>query len=258
MIVQHGLLGSRHVYLKHAQEAHSNKDAWLMIVRTATYNMTKTRANKILKTLRKEFQLPDWREEARDPFKTLIITVISQNTTNRNTVRAFENLSKKLDISPKVLSKASLEDIEEALKVAGLYRNKARAIKNLSSNILASFSGSLSFIFKLPFEEAREKLLMLPGVGPKTADVVLLFTANKPTVPVDTHVNRVSKRLGLVPAKANYESVRLGLQTLFEPSKYYSIHVLFILQGRKYCRANKPLCTHCPINKLCPSKRVEN
>jgi len=220
--------------------------------------MTKIKANKILKLLRKEFQLPHWREKQGNPFETLIVTVISQNTASRNTAKAFENLSKKFKITPEALSKAPVSEIEDALKVAGLYRNKAKVIKKLSRIILQDFNGSLNFIFNLPLEQAREKLVALPGVGPKTADVVLLFSAKKPTLPVDTHVNRVSKRLRLVDAKADYEDVRTRLQQLFNPQDYYAVHVLFILHGRKYCRAKKPLCKQCPINQLCPSRRVED
>jgi len=228
------------------------------LVQLATYNMAKKRANKILKVLRKEFELPNWREKERDPFETLVFTVISQNTNERNTARAFENLSKKFELTPEALSKVDLAEIEEALKVAGLYRNKARVIKKISNIILEDFGGSLNFIFETPFEQAREKLLGLPGVGPKTADVVLLFAANKPTLPVDTHVNRVSKRLALVDAKAGYEEVRKRLQMLFDSRYYYAVHVFLILHGRKYCRAADPFCKRCPINHLCPSKLVED
>lgn len=229
-----------------------------MPFQTATYNMTKNRANKILELLRKEFKLPNWRDKERNPFKTLVITVISQNTNGRNTARAFENLSKKFQIEPEVLSKAACAEIEEALKVAGLYRNKAKVIKKLSSIILNDFAGSLDFIFEMPLEQAREKLLELPGVGPKTADVTLLFSARKPTLPVDTHVNRVSKRMRLAEVKADYEGVRKELQLLFNPQDYYAVHVLLILHGRRYCKARNPLCKHCPVSQLCPSKRVED
>lgn len=224
----------------------------------ATCNMTKKRANRILKMLRKEFKLPNWRGKERNPFETLVVTVISQNTKGRNTARAFENLSKKFEVTPEVLSKTDVEEIEETLKVAGLYRNKSKVIKKLSSIVLEDFGGSLNFIFKTPLEKAREKLLGLPGVGPKTADVVLLFSAKKPTLPVDTHVNRVSKRMGLIDGRADYEGVRRGLQLLFDPRDYYVVHVLLILHGRRYCRAKRPLCKQCPANQLCSFKRVED
>ncbi len=219
--------------------------------------MTAGRANRILDTLREEFKLSNWRNRARDPFETLIATVISQNTTSRNTAKAFENLSKHFEITPESLSKADEKGIEEAIKSAGLYRNKARAIKKLSNLVLEEHSGNLNFIFEMPLEQAREKLLELPGVGPKTADVVLLFSAKKPTLPIDTHVNRVSKRLALVGVEADYEHVRKGLQRLFKPSDYHAVHILFILTGRKFCRARKPLRNECPIRDQCPSRQTD-
>ena len=98
----------------------------------------------------------------------------------------------------------------------------------------------------------------LPGVGPKTADVVLLFSANQLTIPVDTHVNRVSKRLGLAPVKGDYEEVRLSLQSFFNPKDYLAVHLLLIAHGRTYCKAIKPRCTNCPVNTYCPSKSLGN
>jgi endonuclease-3 len=191
----------------------------------------------------------------RDPFKTLIITIISQNTADRNTARAFENLSKNFPITPEALANAEKTRIEECLKIAGLYKNKARVIKEVSRIILEKFGGSLKPILTMPFEEARKTLMQLPGVGPKTADVVLLFSANQPTIPIDTHVKRVSKRLALAPANGNYEDTRKALQSLYKPEDYLDIHIMLILLGRKYCRARNPLCQKCPVNNLCPSRR---
>ncbi|MBX5320783.1 MAG: endonuclease III [Candidatus Bathyarchaeota archaeon] len=217
--------------------------------------MIEKRAEKILEALRKNFTLPKWISSRHDPFETLIITIISQNTSDRNTAKAFENLSKKFPISPKKLANAETKEIEECLRVAGLYRNKARVIKEISKIVLEKFGDSLTPILSMPFENARETLMQLPGVGPKTADVLLLFSANQPTVPVDTHVNRVSKRLGLAPVNGDYEAVRNSLQLLYKPKDYLEIHILLILLGRKYCKARNPLCKPCPVNTLCPSRR---
>ncbi|MCS7125254.1 MAG: endonuclease III [Candidatus Bathyarchaeota archaeon] len=217
-------------------------------------NNNKDRAEKILQRLRESFAMPKWISSRNNPFETLIITIISQNTSDRNTERAFENLSRTFPITPEALAKAETAKIEECLKVAGLYRNKARVIKEVSKIILEKFDGSLEPILAMPFEEARKTLMRLPNVGPKTADVLLLFSANKPTVPVDTHVNRVSKRLGLAPVDGDYEDVRASLQILYKPEDYSAIHILLILLGRKYCKARKPLCEHCPVKDSCPSK----
>jgi endonuclease-3 len=218
--------------------------------------MAEGRAKQILQTLREMFTVPDWVTSDREPFKTLIVTIISQNTADRNTTRAFENLSKRFKITPEALANAETSQIERCLKAAGLYRNKAKTIKQVSKTLLEKHNSDLKTIFALPFEEARKTLMQLPGVGPKTADVVLLFSANRQTIPVDTHVNRVSKRLGLAPTNGDYETVRKALQSLFDPKDYLAIHILLISHGRKYCKARKPLCTQCPINSLCPSKQL--
>lgn len=216
------------------------------------------RASQVLGILKNVFSLPKWTRSKREPFQTLIVTVISQNTADKNTVKAFENLSKRFPMNPEALAKAKQSEIEEAIRVAGLYRNKSHAIKRLSQIILEQFNGSLDFIHSVPFKKARGNLLDLPGVGPKTADVMLLFCAERPTVPVDTHVNRVSKRLGFTASKAGYEKVRLSLQSLYNPKDYLAVHLLLISLGRKYCKAGKPLCKSCPVNHLCPSKQVED
>jgi endonuclease-3 len=218
--------------------------------------MAENRAEKILQTLRKTFTMPKWIASDRNPFETLIVTIISQNTAGRSTAKAFENLSKQFEITPEVLADAETGQIEECLKVAGLYRNKAKAIKQISKIILEEFHGNLTHVLSLPFEEARKTLLQLPGVGPKTADVVLLFCSGKPTIPVDTHVNRVAKRLGLAPANGDYETVRRSLQSLYDPKDYLAVHVLLILLGRKHCKAINPMCKQCSVNTLCPSRRM--
>jgi endonuclease-3 len=198
--------------------------------------------------------MPSWVRSSSDPFETLIVTIISQNTNDRNTVRAFENLSKRFDIKPEVLAKAETSQVEDCLRVGGLYRNKAKAIKQVSTIILEKYHGSLQPILSLPLEEARKALMQLPGIGPKTADVVLLFSAKQPTIPVDTHVNRVAKRLGFAPANGDYEAVRMSLQSLYNPTDYLIVHVLLIAHGRKYCKAGRPLCHECPVNAYCPSR----
>jgi endonuclease-3 len=212
------------------------------------------RAVAVLQILRENFAMPKWTEATRSPFETLIVTIISQNTADRNTARAVESLSKRFEIKPEVLAKAETSHIEESMKTAGLYRNKAKTIKQVSRIIVEKFHGSLQPILALPLEEARKALIQMPGVGPKTADVVLLFSAKQPTIPVDTHVTRVAKRLGFAPANGDYEAVRASLQSLYNPSDYLAVHVLLIAHGRRYCKARRPLCEQCPVNMHCPSR----
>lgn len=218
--------------------------------------MVQGREEEILKILNVKFNLPKWVFAERNPFETLIMTVISQNTTDTNAERAYEKLSEKFPITPEALLKAKKSDLENCLKTAGLYRNKAATLKKISKIIIEKFHGELKNVLSLPLEEARETLMQLPGVGPKTADVVLLFCAKKPTLPVDTHVNRVSKRLGLAPADGNYDDVRRSLQEKYKPEDYLKLHILLILLGRKYCKARNPKCLSCPLNHLCTSRKT--
>ncbi len=183
----------------------------------------------------------------------MIVTIISQNTADTNTERAFETLTKRFKITPEMLANAKTSELEACIRVGGLYQSKAKTIQTASKIILEKFGGTLNPILSLPTEEARKTLMEMPGVGPKTADVVLLFSAGKPTIPVDTHVNRVSKRLGLAPANGGYEAVRLSLQSLYQPKDYASVHMLLIAHGRKTCKAQKPQCQTCPVSTQCPS-----
>jgi len=214
------------------------------------------RAQQILRILRKEFSLPDWVNISKEPFSTLIRTVLSQATNDKNSGKAFKNLGEKFEITPRALAEADVKEIEKAIKVGGLYRNKARVIKELSRVIIEKFDGTLDFIRSSPLEETRKLLLALPGVGPKTADVVLLFSVNKPVLPVDTHVNRVSKRLGLVASNADYERIRLALESLYSSKDYLTAHLMLIMLGRKYCKARDPMHESCPVNMLCPSAKL--
>jgi endonuclease-3 len=216
--------------------------------------MVAVQAGTILQVLKEALAMPSMVKSKADPFETLVVTIISQNTADRNTAVAYENLSKQTEINPEVLAKADASQIEECIKVGGLFKSKTRTIQAASRIILERFGGSLAPVLSLPLDEARKTLMGMPGVGPKTADVVLLFSVGQPTIPVDTHVNRVSKRLGFAPQNGNYEDVRKSLQSLFSPKEYLFVHLLLIAHGRQYCKAHKPSCLQCPVNIYCPSE----
>jgi len=217
----------------------------------------KDRANRILEVLKENYSLPEWASSKREPFQTLIRTVLSQATNDRNRDKAYKNLSEKYEINPKALATADVKEIEKAIRVGGLYRNKSRKIKELSKVVLERFNGSLDFVYSQPLEKARSMLMTIPGVGPKTADVVLLFSAKRPTVPIDTHVHRVSRRLGLAPIKSDYEEIRNALESLYSPRDYLAIHLLLISLGRTYCRARNPMHKPCPVSFFCPTAQLE-
>ncbi len=232
-----------------------NSSYFIQFSRTAR-QMVKNRAAIILQILKRTLALPDLVKPKSNPFETLIITIISQNTADRNTAMAFKCLSEQLEITPEAIVKAQSSQIANSIKSAGLSKSKSLAIKQAALTVLEQYHGNLQSILDLPIEKARAALMQMPGVGPKTADVVLLFSANKPTIPIDTHVNRVSKRLGFVPVKGDYEAVRKNLQELYSPEDYLEVHLLFISHGRKTCKAQKPLCGQCPISAYCPSNEL--
>jgi len=190
-------------------------------------------------------------KETGDPFRVLVVTILSQSCTDIAAIRAYRNLDEQVGVTVSQLAKAKVSEIEKAVRVAGLHRQKARALKRIAQLIAKRYSGDLRPVVEGPLEEARLRLQELPKVGPKTADV-LLGVWGRPTISVDTHVNRVSKRLGLAHQKAKYEEVRATLMQIYDPADYRSVPLLFMAHGRKTCGAPKPRCSSCPVEKLCP------
>jgi len=208
----------------------------------------------MLRIIGKKFPVKVWK--AGDPFETLVQTILSQNTTDHNSEAAMRKLEKRYKINPRTLAKARIRDLTPCIMQAGLYRSKAPRIKAVSRIIQDQYGGRLTPILNRPYEQAKEELMTLPGVGPKTADILLAFVAKNPVIPVDTHIARVTKRLGIAKANANYEQVRLPLEALIPSRKRIPLHLSIISFGRAICRAPRPRCAICPVNKLCPSSTV--
>ena len=189
-------------------------------------------------------------KESHDPFRVLIVTILSQSCTDISAMRAYVALDRKVGVDPAKLRRANLRIIQRSIRVAGLYRQKGKAIRKLSEVLCDNYSGDLGKFLNLPVEQARELLQRLPKVGPKTADV-LLSIWGKPTISVDTHVERVSKRLGLTGLKSRYEEIQSDLMQAFNEKDYGRVPLLFMAHGRTYCKARQPLCPKCPVSKLC-------
>jgi len=188
----------------------------------------------------------------KDPFKNLIITVLSQNTSEANCVRAYKGLAAKFEIKPHVLAEAREADIREAIRSGGLYNVKAKRIKELSRAVLKKFKGNLAPILALPKPEARMKFMELPGIGPKTADVLLTTRHGYSQVfVVDTHMDRIAKRLGLVQPDARYEEIQSALQKYIPWDKGERVGGLFWLLAKYTCRAQNPKCSECPLIETC-------
>src|SRR3990172_11087944 len=208
----------------------------------------------MLKTISRLFPVEVWKP--RSPFETLIHTILSQNTNDRNSDAAMKKLRKCLRITPSGLAQARVRELIPYIRSAGLYTSKAPRIIAVSKIIQERYRGRLWSILEIPYEQAKERLMELPGVGPKTADILLAFVAKNPVIPVDTHIERVTKRLGIAPLNGNYETVRTSLEALISPRNRIPIHLSMIEFGRAICRAPRPRCLICPLNKTCPSSNV--
>jgi len=208
----------------------------------------------MLKKIAKLFPVEVWKPGS--PFETLIHTILSQNTNDRNSDAAMKKLRKRYRITPSVLAQARVRELIPYIRSAGLYTSKAPRIIATSKIIQEQYRGRLWPILELPYEQAKGKLMELPGVGPKTADILLAFVAKNPVIPVDTHIERVTKRLGIAPPNGNYETVRTSLEALISPRNRIPIHLSMIEFGRAVCKAPRPRCLICPLNKTCPSSNV--
>ncbi len=209
-------------------------------------------AQNIYHRLLKTFGLPEWRI-ALSPVDELVSTILSQNTNDRNRDVAFDRL-KSAYPSWETVRDASPEEVIECIRPAGLANQKGPRIQAVLKEISAERGNlDLSFLKDLTVEDARTWLLHFNGVGPKTAAIVLQFSLDKPDFPVDTHIYRVSGRLGLRPENMTVEQAHPHLAALFDPSTYGPAHLNLIRLGREICHARKPECAVCPLNDICPS-----
>ncbi len=181
--------------------------------------------------------------EYRNPFELLIATILSAQTTDKQVNNITRELFKKYSTPQKIVTLTE-EQLAEKIKGCGLYRNKAKNILKTCQKLIEDYNGIV------PRE--REKLMQLPGVGRKTANVVLANAFGIPALAVDTHVGRVANRLKLAQGKKP-QDVEEQLMTLIPQNKWNELHHWLIWHGRKICKAQKPLCAECPLNKLCPS-----
>lgn len=213
----------------------------------------KLRALEIHQTLLTAFGEPIWRNPL-PAVDELVSTILSQNTNDVNRDRAFEALRAKFPAWEAVRD-AKEEDVVNAIRPAGLANQKGPRIQQVLRAITEERGSlNLDFLAGLPIEEARAWLTKFNGVGPKTAAIVLCFSLGMPAFPVDTHVYRVTGRLGLRPEKMTVEQAHPYLESVFPPETYYAAHLNIIRLGREICHARKPNCPQCPVNKLCKFK----
>ncbi len=210
---------------------------------------------EVIKLLEQGYGSLEW-QPGKEPISVLIGIILSQNTSDVNSGRAFDSLLSAFG-SWEAVASAPVEHIAQAIKFSGLSRIKAVRIKQVLNRIEEE-QGSLSldFLSSMNISEAKNYLLSLPGVGLKTASCVLLFGMGKPCLPVDTHVFRVAQRLGLIDSRISMEKAHDLLQEQVPLSKVYQFHLHMIEHGRQVCHARQPHCGECVLKKGCPSSLV--
>lgn len=186
-----------------------------------------------------------------DPVSELVSTVLSQNTNDSLRDKAFARLRERFPTWEQVRD-APVEEIASTIQLSGLAYQKAKSIKEALQRISAERGKlSLDFLKEMSVEEARGWLTSFKGIGPKTAAIIMLFSLDMPAFPVDTHVHRVSQRLGLIPAGASREKAHKILEELLPPQIYYAFHLNLIAHGRQVCRAPRPRCEMCFLQEHC-------
>jgi len=205
---------------------------------------------RTMRILESRYPVEDW-SRGMTPFEILISTILSQSTTVANERRGLNDLRSSVGaITPQRLADTPEGEIAKAIWHAGLATQKAPRIRSVARALLDERGDRLERILALPTERAREELMVLPGVGPKTADVVLAMAAGHPTFPVDTHIARIARRWNLV-RRTDYESIRAALERWTLPEKRKAWHLAIIAHGRALCKARNPRCGECPVRADC-------
>ena len=193
---------------------------------------------------------PDWRPHL-PPVDELVSTILSQSTSDTNRDKGFYALKDRYPEWESVMN-APIEEIRDTIRPAGLANQKAPRIQAALRRIEEERGElSLDFLNDMSLEEALEWLTSLHGVGRKTASIVLLFSFGRPAFPVDTHVHRVTGRLGLIGPKVTADKAHQILENMGDPDTYYAFHLNLIRHGRQICSARKPNCAQCPLNEHC-------
>ena len=212
--------------------------------------MDGTTFQRVLAIVLRDYPAEDWTQE-RAPFEVLVSVVLSQNTTVQNERRALENLRVTIGITPERIASAPREELEAAIRPAGLYASKARWLRGIAQHLVDRHQSNVRDLIHPPLDRAREALMHLDGIGPKTADVVLSMVGDYPTMPVDTHIWRLAQRWEIDPGR-RYDDVTEAWKARIPPKQRREAHLALIRFGRETCTAQLPRCLACPVAPDCP------
>jgi endonuclease-3 len=220
--------------------------------RAADRRKRRALADVVLDRLGERYEHPTWAGPRLDPVSELVLTILSQNTADINSFRAFTALRAQYMSWDEVL-RAATDELVDVIRPGGLAPTKGPRIQKVLAEVHATTRGSwdLSWLGTQPLDEARDWLVSLPGIGRKTASIILLFGFGRPAVPVDTHVHRVASRLGMVPPRTPLDRAHDLLEEVLQPQEMYPFHVELIRHGRDTCRAPRPICGLCPLTDVC-------
>lgn len=187
------------------------------------------------------------------PFEMIVGAILTQNTNWANVVKAIGNLREEGLLEPVALHRLPVEELAELIRPAGYYRLKAARLKNLLELLCYRYEASLEQMFTAPLDELRESLLQVNGIGPETADSILLYAGGYPTFVVDAYTHRVFKRHGWIEDAADYHTLKDHLESGMERSAplYNEYHALLVKVGKEHC-GTKPRCEGCPLEDLLP------
>ncbi len=216
----------------------------------ATLDVLQTKYAEIARRLSALYGHPEWRPTL-PPVDELVNTILSQSTSDLNRDRGYELLRTRFPTWEAVRD-APTDAVIDAIRPAGLANQKGPRIRE-ALRLITQRTGSitLDFLAEMPIDDAKEWLISIDGVGPKTAAIILLFAFGKPAFPVDTHVHRVSGRLGLIGPKVSAERAHGEMELIVPANTYYEAHLNIIRHGREICHARRPECDRCPLTDLC-------
>jgi endonuclease-3 related protein len=188
------------------------------------------------------------------PFEVIVGAILTQNTNWQNVERAIHNLREADLLEPRALYDVPAEELEELIRPAGYFRIKAKRLRSLLEFLVQRYDGSLDAMFKTSLSELREELLNVHGIGPETADSILLYAGGLPSFVVDAYTHRILSRHGWIDFEADYHQIQDYIQDELpqEVSLYNEYHALLVRLGKDYCRKTNPKCEECPLRELLP------
>ena len=224
-------------------------------VKRRSPTMSPARIARAVELMEREYG-PFEAERRLPPADEMVFTILSQHTSDINSSRAYNRLMERFG-TLNAVARADVAAIEEAIAPGGLAKIKAPRIKEVLGRVLELNEGSLdlSFLREMPLAEAKAWLRQLPGIGPKSAGIVLNFSLGMPAMAIDTHIFRVCQRLRAIDAKTGADKAHDVMEAKVPPDEVFNFHVAFINHGRRVCKAQRPLCAECVVEDMCPSRR---